>query len=86
MTPAQVNELFRTIKALRKEIAELRDLVSPIAPAKDEILNVRQAADFIGCTERHVYRLVSNGMIPYAKKGSRLKFSKNSLVQWLNQN
>lgn len=85
MTPAQENELIRTVRMLRKEVSELRDLVSPIAPSKDEILTVKQAADFLKFSNRKIYRLVEKNRIPFSKKESRIKFSKNALLVWLNQ-
>ena len=79
MTPVEEKEIIRTLRNLIKE------LVAPISPGKDEIFNFRQTKEFLSFSERKLRRLIAAGTIPYTKKGSRLYFTRNSLIQWLNQ-
>ena len=85
MTPAQENELIRSVRSLKITISEIKDLILPIAPQKDEMLTSKQACQFLSFSERKLRRFVSAGTIPYTKKGNRLIFSRNSLLKWLNQ-
>lgn len=52
-------------------------------------LDVRGTADYLGTTERHIRRLVSEGRIPYAKLGpgrsARLRFDVDRLAQWVDE-
>lgn len=47
-------------------------------------MNIREASMYTRLAVQTIYQLVSARKIPYIKKGSRLIFEKNSLVQWLN--
>ena len=85
MTPAQENELIRTVRNLRTTISEIKDLILPIAPQKDEMFTSKQACKFLSFSDRTLRRFVAAGTIPYTKKGNRLIFSRNSLLKWLNQ-
>ena len=85
MTPVEEKEIIRTLRNLKKDISEIKELVAPISPGKDEIFNFSQTKDFLSFSERKLRRLIAAGTIPYTKKGSRLYFTRNSLIQWLNQ-
>jgi excisionase family DNA binding protein len=47
----------------------------------DEILDIRQAAEFLQIKERTVYRLVGEGAIPGIKVGGQWRFSKKCLEE-----
>lgn len=50
----------------------------------DELLTVRQTADFLDLTPASIYGLVHAGKIPGAcKRGKRLYFSKQELTDWV---
>lgn len=85
MTPAQENELIRSVRSLKTTMSEIKDLILPIAPQKDEMLTSKQACKFLSFSDRKLRRFVAAGTIPYTKKGNRLIFSRNSLLKWLNQ-
>ena len=78
-------EILRTLRQLRKEITELREMVAPIAPKKDEMLDAKGAADLLKYTPRQIYKMKAEGVIPYTMIGRNVRFSRNSLLVWLNQ-
>jgi excisionase family DNA binding protein len=47
----------------------------------DEILDIRQAAEYLQIKERTVYRLVGEGAIPGIKVGGQWRFSKKCLEE-----
>ncbi len=48
-----------------------------------ERLNTIEAANFLGFSKPHLYRLTSQGRIPHYKKGKFLTFKKSELEEWL---
>ena len=50
---------------------------------ENEVLVIRQAADFLRLSLPTIYGLVSNRKIPFMKKGKRLYFSKHELSKWI---
>lgn len=61
----------------------LQCLRSPSTPAKDELLNIQQAAHFLGLSVPTIYSKVSKGEIPVCKQGNRLYFSEQELADWI---
>ena len=55
--------------------------------ARGALLDVRECAAYLGTTERHVRRLVTERRIPFAKlgpgKAARLRFDTARLDTWL---
>lgn len=49
----------------------------------DQLLNIEQAANFLNLKVPTIYGLVSRSAIPNSKKGKRLYFSKNELLDWI---
>lgn len=49
----------------------------------DEILTVREVAEFLKVTERTIYRLASEGQIPSFKVGGSWRFRRTDLVKWM---
>lgn len=78
-------EVIRLLKSMKKEIAELRELVTPLSPKKDEILYFKEAQVFLKFSRSKLRQLIRDNEIPFSKKESRIRFSKNALVQWMNQ-
>tara|TARA_Y100000588_G_C14178610_1_gene892553 strand:- start:379 stop:579 length:201 start_codon:yes stop_codon:yes gene_type:complete len=48
-------------------------------------LNVKQAADYIGVSERNIWRLKANGDIPHSQIGGRIVFRIKALDQFLEE-
>jgi excisionase family DNA binding protein len=51
----------------------------------EEILTIREVAEFLKVTERTIYRLVAEGKIPSFKVGGSWRFQRVDLVQWMNE-
>lgn len=51
----------------------------------NEILTVREVAEFLKVTERTIYRLATEGQIPSFKVGGSWRFQRSDLIQWMNE-
>ncbi len=49
----------------------------------DEIMTVREVAEFLKVTERTIYRLASEGEIPSFKVGGSWRFRRADLAAWM---
>ena len=49
------------------------------------VWSVEDVARVLHVTSRHVYKLVSNDDIPYAKVGRLVRFSPVRIYEWLNK-
>lgn len=85
MTPAQENELLRTVRLLKKELTDLRDLVTPIAPNKNKFIGVKEVCAMLNCSRWTLYRNIQEGIIPYTKKGRRLIFNEFEIIKYIQQ-
>ena len=48
------------------------------------LLDIRDVAEHLGVTERHVRRLVAERRIPFVKWGHLLRFDPDEIVSWLD--
>ena len=55
--------------------------MSAIPP--DEVMTVKEVADYLKIAESTVYRLVKNGSLPGRKLGGNWRFSRKGLDAWL---
>lgn len=79
--PDAVAKLSFQIGELQKLITE-RNEPTPEQP-KDVLFTVEQAADFLTLSVPTIYSKVSRRELPYMKRGKRLYFSKDELLQYL---
>lgn len=49
-----------------------------------ELLNVKQAANYLNLAPQTLYGFTSNRKIPFIKKGKKLYFKKDDLEKWLS--
>ena len=49
----------------------------------DDILTIREVADYLKVTERTLYRLAQEGKIPAFKVGGAWRFRRGDLDQWI---
>jgi excisionase family DNA binding protein len=52
-------------------------------PESDELLTIKQAAEFLKLSVPTVYGLVSKDRVPVNKRSKRLYFSKQELTNWI---
>ncbi len=48
-----------------------------------EVMDIRQAAEFLGISADTLYRYASEGLIPAFKLGNRWKFKRSLLDAWM---
>lgn len=51
----------------------------------EEILTVREVAEFLKVTERTIYRLATEGQIPSFKVGGSWRFQRSDLIRWMHE-
>ena len=51
----------------------------------NEILNMKQAADYLGLAKTTIYKMASSRSIPHSKIGRKIVFRRNELDDWINQ-
>ncbi len=49
------------------------------------VWTVDDVAHELGCSVRHVYKLISSDRIPYSKVGRLVRFSPSKVCEWLKQ-
>ena len=84
------NDLPQVVARLAGEISTLKNLIEEIRdrshhPEPDELMNIKQAGDFLHLTVQTLYNKVSKNEIPFMKRGKRLYFSKEQLMDYLKQ-
>lgn len=54
-------------------------------PTPDEVMTVKEVADYLRLAESTVYRLVKKGSLPGRKLGGNWRFSRKGLDEWLRE-
>ncbi|HEY4047803.1 MAG TPA: helix-turn-helix domain-containing protein [Acidobacteriaceae bacterium] len=57
-------------------------------PAKNEIrevMDIRQASDYLGISPDTLYKYASDGFIPAFKLGNRWRFKRSRLDEWMDE-
>ena len=53
--------------------------------AESALLNVREVADLLGCSERHIYRLRDSGRMPGpVKLGALVRWRRRDVHEWVD--
>jgi excisionase family DNA binding protein len=50
-----------------------------------EVMDIRQAAEYLGISGDTLYRYASEGFVPAFKLGNRWRFRKNLLDNWMDE-
>ena len=83
--PQVVAHLAGEISSLKNLIEEKRDTSQSQKPDPDELMTIKQASEFLDLTVQTLYNKVSKNEIPFMKRGKRLYFSKEQLIDYLKQ-
>ena len=51
----------------------------------EDILTIREVADYLKVTERTLYRLVQDGKLPAFKVGNSWRFRRDDLERWISE-
>lgn len=60
------------------------DNVVPIVAIR-EVMDIRQAADYLGISTDTLYKYASEGFIPAFKLGNRWKFKRSRIDEWMDK-
>ncbi len=70
--------------AMREEVREeLATILKALGKKEEPLMSSKQAAALLGISLSTLYSFVSQCAIPYMKRGNRLYFRKEELLQWL---
>jgi excisionase family DNA binding protein len=79
---SQVKDFFGSIGLA---IVSENGIVSGLITKQKEIMNVEEAADFLGISKNTLYEWVVQKKIPHMKVGRLLKFKREHLERWLEK-
>lgn len=85
------DQLPKAVTMLTKEVSELKRLLikkqeQPTTEQPEQLLTVQQAANLLHLTVPTIYSKHSKGELPgVCKRGKRLYFSKQSLIEWVKE-
>ncbi|WP_419806903.1 helix-turn-helix domain-containing protein [Terriglobus sp.] len=54
-------------------------------PAQREVMDIRQAASYLGISADSLYRYASEGVVPAFKLGNRWRFKRDLLDRWMER-
>lgn len=75
--------LYIAVETLQKEVEKLKSLLY----AAKEVLNLEEAATFLGISKSSLYKMTHNQVIPFYKPNNKMVyFEKTELLKWLRQN
>jgi excisionase family DNA binding protein len=77
---ATIEEWLRRIEAQQKEILKQLDAPSSTLP---EIGGIELACEVLRLGKARIYALVSERALPHMKRGNRLSFSRDELLNWM---
>lgn len=53
--------------------------------SREEALNVRQVAELLGVSDKHIYELVAQGKLPAFRVGKAVRFDPQDVADWLRK-
>ena len=69
-----------TLRAERPDAAK-----DTVAHEIREVMDIRQAADYLGISTDSLYRYASDGILPGFRLGNRWRFRKSRLDHWMDE-
>ena len=83
ITFEQLPEAVSKLYAKLEDIERLLQQKAELLPEQDQLLSIKQAAEFLKLSVPTLYSLVSKSQIPVNKRSKRLYFSKQELTAWI---
>lgn len=82
--------LPKAVTNLTREIGEIKELLlkkheQQLTPQSEQFLTIQEAAKLFNLTVPTMYSKVSKGELPVMKRGKRLYFSRNELLEYLKE-
>src|SRR6266436_9408931 len=56
-----------------------------LVPEVREVMDIRQASDYLGISADTLYKYASEGFVPAFKLGNRWRFKRSRLNDWMDQ-
>jgi excisionase family DNA binding protein len=56
-----------------------------LVPEVREVMNIRQASDYLGISSDTLYKYASEGFVPAFKLGNRWRFKRSRLDEWMDR-
>ena len=56
-----------------------------LVPEVREVMDIRQASDYLGISPDTLYKYASEGFVPAFKLGNRWRFKRSRLDEWMDQ-
>jgi excisionase family DNA binding protein len=53
--------------------------------SREEALNVRQVAELLGVSDKHIYELAAQGKLPAFRVGKAVRFDPQDVADWLRK-
>lgn len=85
-------ESYNPFTQIQQDLSEIKDILKGIniqhlSGPKDaeQILNIKEAADYINLSVPSLYRLCSISQLPNFRKGKKILFSKDELTAWIKE-
>ncbi len=70
---------------MRDSAVRVDKLIPAPAPPVREVMDIRQAAEYLGISPDSLYRYASEGTIPAFRLGNRWRFKKSRLDSWMDE-
>ena len=78
--PNVVSEILEKVNSIDRQLRAAGDVPSR---ADDSLLNISGAGELLKLSNNTIYKLVQKRTLPYSKKGKRLYFVKQELLDWV---
>ena len=76
-----------TIESLYEEIIYLKSILGKVFTATKETLDFEETASYINLSHSYLYKLTSQGLIPfYRPNGKKIYFKRSELDEWVLKN
>lgn len=56
-----------------------------LVPEVREVMDIRQASDYLGISPDTLYKYASDGLVPAFKLGNRWRFKRSRLDEWMDR-
>lgn len=86
MEPFNFNELPEVVRRLFEKVERIELILEKFEPNQEmenELLNIKEAAEFLKVSVAAIYTKVSRQEIPFSKPGKRLYFNRTELKEWV---
>jgi len=69
-----------------EKLVRIEKLIKDININSKEVLNFKEACEFLGFSSSFLYKCTSQGKIPHFKPYKKIYFNRQDLIEWMQQN